>query len=76
MRITEASGDFEVHPLIEQVFKVFGNNEDKVQLVLLGVLPGVAGGIDLNYLEVPVELQGLDELRRGVGVVEVLHVKV
>ena len=65
-----------VHPLIEQVFKVLGNNEDKVQPVVLGVLPGVAGGIDLNYLEVPVDLQGLDELRRGVGVVEVLHVKV
>ena len=66
----------EVRPLIVQGFKVFGNNQDKVQLVFPGVLPGVYGGIDLNYLEVPVELQGLDELRRGLGVVEVLHVKV
>ena len=63
-------------PLIEGSFIVFGNNEDKVQLVVLGVLRGVDGGVDLGYLELPVELEGLDEMRRGVGLVEVLHVKV
>src|SRR5512134_1481121 len=64
------------HPLHEGPFVAFGNNEDKVQLVVLGVLRGVDGGFDPGDLELPVELEGLDELRRGVRVVEVLYVKV
>ena len=40
------------------LFIAFGNHEDKVQLVVLGVLRSVDGGVDLAYLELPVELAG------------------
>ena len=57
-------GVVEHHPLHEGPFKAFGNNEDKVHLVVPDVLRGVDGRVDPGYLELPVELEGLDGLLR------------
>ena len=65
----------ERHPPHERALVAPGDHEDEVQLVVLGVLGGVAGRVDLGYPESPAPLEHLDEVCGPIRLIKVLHVQ-
>ena len=59
VRVTDASGSLSPILLHQGLFIVFGNNEDQVPLVVLGILCGIDGRGDLGNLESLAETDGL-----------------
>ncbi len=56
--------------------KPLGITRTRFTLLSLTYCAGVDGRVDPGYLELPVELEGLDGLRGRIRLVEVLHAKV